>query len=160
MSFHTAAFFSHTRPLLSARYKMQVYKWVLVCQKQVSRAGTSWVRSPPGPRKFIGSFVGLYAFPCARVCKLNQQIHNIQILVCSYLVLPFIPVTGTQDPKQYCCITTFCSCRYWVCPYTQIVVRQTRSVDLTVLYDRVWRFSPLALSIHISCLFVRHAMQV
>ena len=25
----------------------------------------SWVRSPPGPRLFIGSFVCLYAFPCA-----------------------------------------------------------------------------------------------
>ena len=34
----------------------------------------SWVRSPPGPRLFIGSFVGLYAFPCARASKLNQQI--------------------------------------------------------------------------------------
>ena len=34
----------------------------------------SWVRSPPGPRWFIGSFVGLYAFPCARASKLNQQI--------------------------------------------------------------------------------------
>ena len=24
----------------------------------------SWVQSPPGPRWFFGSFVGLYAFPC------------------------------------------------------------------------------------------------
>ena len=32
----------------------------------------SWVRSPPGPRSFIGSFVGLYAFPCARASKLKK----------------------------------------------------------------------------------------
>ena len=30
--------------------------------------------SPPGPRQFIGSFVGFYAFPCARASNLNQQI--------------------------------------------------------------------------------------
>ena len=33
-----------------------------------------WVRSPPGPRKFIDSFVGLYGFPYARPSKLNQHI--------------------------------------------------------------------------------------
>ena len=40
----------------------------------VASVWRSWVRSPPGPRQFIYSFVGLYAFPCARASKLNQQI--------------------------------------------------------------------------------------
>ena len=44
----------------------------------------SWVRSPPGPRSFIGSFVGLYAFPCARASKLNQQ---ICMCVCIYVCM-------------------------------------------------------------------------
>ena len=43
----------------------------------VASVWRSWVRSPPGPRLFIGSFVGLYAFPCARASKLNQQICNV-----------------------------------------------------------------------------------
>ena len=34
----------------------------------------SWIQSQPGPQWFIGSFVGLYVFPCARASKLNQQI--------------------------------------------------------------------------------------
>ena len=33
-----------------------------------------WVQSLPGPRWFIRSFVGLYAFPWARASKLNQEI--------------------------------------------------------------------------------------
>ena len=33
-----------------------------------------WVRSPLGPRWFIGSYVGLYAFSCTRASKLIQQI--------------------------------------------------------------------------------------
>ena len=43
-------------------------------QHGVASVWRSWVRSPPGPRYFIVSFVGLYAFPCARASKLNQQI--------------------------------------------------------------------------------------
>ena len=37
----------------------------------VASVWRSWVWSPPGPRQCIGSFVGLYAFPCARASKLN-----------------------------------------------------------------------------------------
>ena len=40
----------------------------------VASVWRDWVRSPLGPRLFVGSFSGLKAFPCARVSKLNQQI--------------------------------------------------------------------------------------
>ena len=38
----------------------------------VASVWRSWVRSPPGPRLFIDSYVGWYAFPCARASKSNQ----------------------------------------------------------------------------------------
>ena len=41
----------------------------------VASVWRSWVQSPPGPRWFIGSFVGLCAFPCARLSKLNHQLY-------------------------------------------------------------------------------------
>ena len=40
----------------------------------VASVRRSWVQSPPGPWWFIGFFVGLYAFPCARASNLSQQI--------------------------------------------------------------------------------------
>ena len=71
----------------------------------VASVWRSWVRSPPGPRWFIGSFVGSYAFPCARASKLKQQIcmyvcmyvcMHIYIYIFIYISVCVCPVVGAQ----------------------------------------------------------------
>ena len=60
-----------------------VYAYVYVYVYVLPQSG---VHSPPGPRQFIGSFVGLYAFPCARASKSNQQYYmHMYIHKCTLL---------------------------------------------------------------------------
>ena len=81
----------------------------------VASVWRSWVRSPPGPRWFIGSFVGLYAFPCARASKLNQQI------VC----MDWVPSDWVQSPMRWVFVSyvriefpvTRCSRQWGECLY-------------------------------------------